>query len=661
MKKKKQLRTAEKMKNEKHDLGMQTFAASFQPKTFDENKRTVDIVWTTGAQVQRFDWWTGRSFMQELSLKTKDVRLDRIRAGAPLLEQHGEQRRGLDDVLAVIESVNFKKDDDGNRKGFATVRFSKRARAQEILDDVLDGILPNISVGFQIHVNEEVGETEDGMTILRAVDWEPHEFSLVAMPADIGAQVRSNIKTNLCEFHLKGNDMPKKVETAPKTIVEPTEVRTTETPKVDVGLVQREAVAAERKRVEAIKLASRSAKMTEEYSEKLITDGVTVDQAREMIIAELAKKDTETVTRSANVSIVKDELDTFKTGMQDALSHRANSSRVKLTDVGREFRGMTMLRMAETYLNIKNVSTRGLSNQQIAKLVLRAGSHSSSDFPEILANVAGKSLRDSYEGIPQTFDSMVRKVQVADFKEISRTSLGDAARLLEIQEGGETKQGTISEEAEKYFVKEYGRSIVFSRKMLINDDMDALSRMPEKFGLAARDLESQLIWDLLISNPLMADGKTLFHADHNNIGTGGVISVAAVGEMRANMRKQVGLDGLRINVAPKNLFVPVALETVAEQFTGQIVPDQAGSVNPHAGRLTPIGEPRLDDNSALAWYLMAEASRVDMIEMATLIGESGPMMDTDEDFDTKGLKMDVRYDLGVKIIDYRGFQRNAGV
>lgn len=652
------------MKIENIEIGLQSFKAYFQPETFNENDNTVELVWTTGAKVARFNYAVGR-YSQELSLKKSDVRLDRLRAGAPVLNNHGTDFFGgvkdLNDVLGVVEKVELRKDADGNRKGFAVVRFSDREEIRSIVSDIKKGILRNVSVGFIIHENEEMKPDEDGTRNFRAIDWEPFELSIVAMPADAKAQVRSNGLVHNCKFHLRGSEMENE-ETAPTQVTEDqkTMIRS-EAPAIDLDQVKREAAEAERNRVSQISRAVKIAGLSEEFSSKLIEDGVSLDQARSFIFDELEKKDKTVATRSSHVAVVRDELDTFKSGVINALSHRANSRRTSLTEEGRQFRGMTMLRMAESFLNMRGVNTRNMSNQEIAGMVLRSGSHTTSDFPELLAEVARKTLRDSYDEAPQTFMPFVRDVEVADFKEISRVSLGDAPSLLEIKESGEYTAGSISEAAEKYFVKTYGRQIVFSRKMLINDDMDAFGRMPEKFGRSSRDLESQLIWDIVNANPVMADGNQLFSVAHGNLaGAGAAISVSTVGDGRTAMRQQKGLDGLRLNVSPVYLTVPTALETVAEQFTGQIVPDQAGNVNPFSGRLKPLAEPRLDDNSLTAWYLMADVAAVDMFEMARLIGESGPMLETMEDWDTDGLKMKVRYDLGAKAIDWRGMFKNPG-
>ena len=114
-----------------------------------------------------------------LAMDDGAVRLDRLRAGAPLLVNHD-----TDDQVGVIEDVRL--GTDGVAR--ATVRFSKSARGEEIYQDVVDGIRQSVSVGFVVHEIEEV-RTQEGERYYRATDWEPLEVSIVSVPADYSVGV----------------------------------------------------------------------------------------------------------------------------------------------------------------------------------------------------------------------------------------------------------------------------------------------------------------------------------------------------------------------------------------------------------------------------------------------------------------------------------------
>ena len=151
----------------------------------DDETRTVELVFSTGAAVERFDWWTGKRYLEKLSLKAEHLRLDRLNAGAPLLDAHSAY--SVTDQLGVVESDSVKLT---AKEARAIVRFSKRAAVDDVWNDVRDKIIRNVSVGYKVHKFEE--ETSGNKIPVRtAVDWEPYEISMVPMPADMGAQVRA--------------------------------------------------------------------------------------------------------------------------------------------------------------------------------------------------------------------------------------------------------------------------------------------------------------------------------------------------------------------------------------------------------------------------------------------------------------------------------------
>jgi len=290
--------------------------------------------------------------------------------------------------------------------------------------------------------------------------------------------------------------------------------------------------------------------------------------------------------------------------------------------------------------------------------------HTTSDFPLLLADVAGKTLRQAYDEAPQTFSVITRRTTLPDFKNAKRLQLGDAPPLLEVLEHGEYTAGTIAEGREQFALKTYGRKFAITRTSLINDDTDAFSRVPIMFGRSARTIESDLVWAQITSNPTMGDGAVLFIlADHGNLASASaVISIESLSVGRAAMMNQTGLDGVTmLNLTPRYLFVPPSKLTVAQQYTNAIVqPAQASNVNPFAGALTPVAEPRLEAASTTAWYLFADPSQIDIIEGATLEGESGPFVESRLGFDIDGLEIKCRHDFAAKVIDHRGAFKNAG-
>ena len=703
----------------KVNLPVMTRTATVEPSSLNIEKRTVDIVWTTkkGSRVLRQRFFS-EDFHEELGLEKKNVRMGRLESGtAPFLDQHGfTDKAGVRSAIGVIENAELIE----GKEGRATIRFSKRDEVEEIFQDVKDGILSNVSVGYNVFRFMELEETApDGLKIMRAVDWEPVEISLVTAGADPHAKIRSNddADTTECVFEQRENKTEVKTETKTKTetrtasptepeIVEPKNekvatpenLRDTQSigdddmTQKEIDEARKEATQAEKTRQTEIRSVVAKVGLDEKLATEYIEADKTVDEVRTLVIDELAAKDKkpETQTRAGNPEVTVGEDIGRKSriaGMTSALLHKYRPKDLEtvdngrlvvlpgyaLADEGREYAYLSLAEMARTSLEAQGLRTGSMPKHRFIDIALNnvrdsGGLHSISDFPEILANVVNKTLRGGYQAAPQTWKPFTNEVFVADFKEISRTNLGDAPKLLKVGENSEVKRGSLSEAAEKYRVEEFARIVGITRKVIVNDDLAAFTRLPERMGRRAADLESDLVWDIIKANAAMSDALALFSAGHGNLSASPAApSEAGLAEGRKLMRRQVGLDGAEIALTPIWIFVPPEHETAAEKLIASIVPDSSTNVSPFssAGR-TPLRldvEPRLETGtggSTDAWFMTADKGQVDMIELARLEGTDGPQTQTRDGFDIAGMEIKIGHDLGAKSIDHRGLFKNAG-
>lgn len=652
--------------------------------SFDEKSRTAEFVFSTGARVMRSDFWTGERWIEEVSMDPSHANLKRVDQGSvPFLKNHGSwSGAGIEDVLGRVTEASV----DG-KQGIGKVMFSERDDVQPFIRDIQAGILKSVSMGYAIRKMQKVGE-EDGVPILRAVDWELFEISSVAMPADAAAQFRDakdgkrEGKPPLFRCEVRGLEVTEKTEVDAAQSLNQTEsnqsqIRNTgENTMSDVEKeaavkaaaesAKKEGIKAERERQAEIRKMVRAAKLDEAFGEKLIEGEVALDAARASVIEELAKADTKTETRSIRVEAgEQDEVGTRREAMKEAILHRGNPEIYKSTERAREWSGLSLLEMARESLRRSGVKVGGMSRTEIATRAM----HTTSDFTEITADIINKSLRDAFQAAPQTFAPFTRRVQNPDFKQISRVQLGMGSSLVEVPEGGEVTYGSVGEAAEKYSIKEYAKGLSLSRKTIINDDLNAFVRLPAAMGQKARSLESDVVYDILRANALMADGIALFASGHGNLaGAGGAISLTTLAAARAAMRAQKEMDGEPLNLAMRWLLVPVTLETVAEQFVTAVQPNDQAKVNPFApGGRTPlqiIVEPRLgasySGGSDISWFAASELAAVDMIELATLSGTTEPEVVMEEGFDVLGMKFRVVHSVGAKAIDWRGLYKNPG-
>lgn len=244
----------------------------------DPEARTAELAFASETPYER--WWG----VEILDISATAMRLQRLLGGANLLCDHD-----MRDVVGVIESVSIGTDSVAR----AVVRFGRSARAEEVWQDVVDGIRKNVSVGYLIHQAVLV-ETRDGLDTYRVTDWEPFEISLVSVPADATVGVGRN--ADLSEAHnARSADMDpvdqidspaQQTEDAPQ----PAEARSQSTElnkdpiMPDVNVIEQRNHAAEITKIAA------SIPNGAELALKAIQDGKTVEEFQADAIRALSTK-----------------------------------------------------------------------------------------------------------------------------------------------------------------------------------------------------------------------------------------------------------------------------------------------------------------------------------------------------------------------------------
>ena len=380
----------------------------------------------------------------------------------------------------------------------------------------------------------------------------------------------------------------------------------------------------------------------------------SVDSAKDQLLAALGKtaspsaKNTPVHVHAGNGNFVAD-------GIRQALMSRAGFENREKDNV---YNGMTLREYARMALTENGIGVASYNPMQMVGLAL---THSTSDFGNILLDVANKALLQGWEEAVETFEQWTKKGQLSDFKTAHRVGMGGFPSLRQVREGAEYKYVTTGDKGETIALATYGEIFSVTRQAIINDDLNQLTDVPMKMGRAAKATIGDLVYAVLTKNPKMSDGKAIFHSDHKNLSSG-AISVASLDDARKLMRLQKEGDR-SLNIRPAFMLVPVALETQASQtiksasVKGADV--NAGIINPIQNFATVIAEARLDDVDAKAWYLTA-AQGTDTIEVAYLNGVDTPYIDQQEGFSTDGIATKVRIDAGVAPLDYRGLVKSSG-
>ncbi|MFP3979162.1 ClpP-like prohead protease/major capsid protein fusion protein [Marinobacter sp. KMM 10035] len=388
---------------------------------------------------------------------------------------------------------------------------------------------------------------------------------------------------------------------------------------------------------------------------------VTVDQAGEKILAKLAEGSEPVQGR---ITVVEDERDVKRAAAVEAIMARAGVVGVK-ADRNNPYRGHKLLDIAKDSLEASGSNTRGLDQM---KIVANAFTQGTSDFPVILEEAMHKTLQAAYASASDTWSRFCATGSVSDFRAHSRYRLGSLGNLDRLNEHGEYKQKAIPD-AEKASIQAdtVGNIISLTRKAIVNDDLGAFIGLSNMLGRAAARTIEAAVYALLAENsgkgPTMDDGKSLFHADHKNIGAAGALSVATLEAMRVLMAGQKDIGGNDfLDLRPANLLVPMGLGGNARVInSAEYDPDTSGKMqrpNMVRGLFSDvIDTPRL---SGTGFYTFASPAEAPVIEVAFLDGNQEPYLEMQEGFDVDGTKYKVRHDFGVAALDYRGAAYNAG-
>jgi hypothetical protein len=649
--------------------------ARFMPATFDAAASTVELVFTTGADVLRRDYWTGEAWIERLRVAPDAVDLSRLNAGAPVLDTH--QAYELENVIGVVERAWI-----GDGEGRALVRFSPRADVAPILEDVRAGILRNISVGYSV---EQWQETEPSATTARireAVRWTPAEVSLVPIPADPGAQLRAG------ESAFTRGPMPHNQEARMPDAVDPSGAPApaiVTDPAPPAPAQQRAAPAAQPRAAtlaELQGLAQRAA-LDSDWIVGQLAAGATLDGARDAAIDAGAAQ--RTAPRPPAAQVTRDAGETQYRGMEGWLMHRCDPARYKLEGEATACRGMSLLDMARTCLELGGHSTRGRTGAEIARMALglpvdgfaiRAGA-TSSDFPNLLANNQSKRLMQAYDQETRGFTTWARRRDLPDFKTARTVELGAAPAFRQVAEGGNIEFGVLGESGETWALARFARNMNLSYVAIVNDDLGGFDRIPQAVANAAINLEGGTIYGILAANANMADGTALFASTRTvNVTdpatgvvssvtqsntTTGALTVDNYAALRTLLLRMRDSTGQQMLTRPNVLIVPSELEAAALAFNSTIVvPSNVAttSVNPYRGTIQIDSSQFLTDSND--WFLtVAAGSGNECIEYGYEQGMNGPTMTSFVDQAQDGMTFSMRHSFGGKAVTFRTIGRSA--
>ena len=368
-----------------------------------------------------------------------------------------------------------------------------------------------------------------------------------------------------------------------------------------------------------IRRSVRAAGLEDALADQLAEDGTAIDAARALIIDKMAAREAAAPTRT-HVQISKDESEKRSACMEAALEARTGLR--EWDDQAREYVGSSLLEMGKECLKRSGVNITGMGRSELAGRAM----HSTSDFPLLLSNIARKNLKAAYAEEQQTFQPLVRTRNLPDFKAAFELEIAGQIIPEPLLEGGEYKAATVQEQQSSWKLYTYGKKISVTRQLLINDDLDALSRIPAMIGRGMSLFESNQVRALITGNAAMSyDSKALFHADHSNVGTGAIdeASISAAAKHCAPRATSLGTASTR-RLLPDRSCARDHRSEVPDRCN----PNSTADVNIFSNSMGLIVEPRLDDDLEQKFYVTANPNQIDMIAVGSLEGEAGPQVDT---------------------------------
>jgi hypothetical protein len=570
--------------------------AAFEPSTYNPERRTVQVVFSTGADVMRSDF--EGPYIERLSLEPGAVDLSQL-IGGPVLDNH-DRFTSVRAVLGVVTDASV----DGKR-GVATVQFSERPEVQGIARDVEQGIIRAVSAGYTVS-KWEVSKRADGTRIKTAVSWAPKEISFTPLAADPAARTRSN-EVNMNEElqnQIRGIAAAVGVQTA--------------------------------------------------FADDLIQRNVSLDDARTAIIREAARA-VPAIDNRAPDAATRNGGDNLILRMADGLYSRMNPAHTP--EAGREFAYARISDIARRCLEHRGLSTLGSPADLITR-AMHTPSDFSAVLAEVY-NKSLLQLRSAPSAIQQLFrratvaDFRARHVmEISDGPALSL--VGETGEVT----FGTISDKELASYAVKSYARGFAisfQALVNDNVQALSDISETMARGARAWF--AGFLANVVMANPKLADGkavFHADHKNLAAS-----GAAPSDTTIGAGKLAMRLQTDASGNPIdapaRFIVIPAALETAVdkLLSTLYPQTSADAEISARGLIPVVIPQFDQAGKTK-------AWYLFASPSDAPVFEYAELSGYEGPRVETRQGFETLGTEVRVAWHLGAGAIDSRGAYLNAG-
>jgi len=607
--------------------------------SIDQEQRKISFIAISNDNAgKRFSWERG-VYIEVLD--ANGANYNRLRVFLKDHENH------TDSAIGRIENKRVEK----NQLKLDVV-FGTDEQSNRIFRKYCEGILTDCSISYMIN-KAEIEERSGEPDIVTVTDFDILECSAVGIGFDKGAMVGRNLT-------IQGDEpMNEKLKKELESLRAMVDGLTSQQEKRKAELEKKEQEEKrkannnngdyEKDRAAQIMALVASGQITAQRALQHINEGDSINSVYRAIIEKKTRESQAVVTVRG-----RPDEQTLRSSIENAMMARVGLSvePSNMNDIVKRFKNASLHEMAREYLGINTYD----------KMEIAQRAMSSSDFPLLLGNIGNKVLADTFEETQSTYQLWTKAEDLPDFKERTEITLNAGnGRLKKLGEKSEIKNSEFSEGAETWKIESFGDSFMFTREMIINDDLNAFSNMLMIFSEMAKRTSNGRVYDMLQSKGdyktfKMSDKKAIFAKEHLNLASpASGLTSKTLTSARTAMRRQE-IDGKALNIHPKFLLVSPEDESLAKKILGSeadVGSTNSNEMNPHKNAYDLIIEAELDSN---AWYLMAK----NQIKVGYLQGTNRNPIVKATQMGLTGTKFECVYDFGVGVMNYRGLYKNAG-
>ena len=576
--------------------------ASAAPNSFDPETRTFTVIVATDAPVDR------GGYVEVLDLKSFGA--EGWPESLPLQTDHSGSVR---DTVGTLTNFRMETLHDGVTALVADGRLSSRADNEAIAANLKDGVQTSFSISFSVSKWREGKDAATGRKVRTAIAGRLIEGSLVVNPADPLSKIRSN------------------------------------------PMDPEDDVIETRMTPEQWDTVCRAAGVPDDVREALRASDAADDEKMRIALAATENRQTSVRTARQHNDQSLDNPDVLRTaviGFYDAVN-RGEAPTGQAAEVFAQGERALNERLCRN----AGISTVGLSDAEVSR---RAAT--TPDFPIIAGGTFNLAMRRELDAAASPIAALFGRDTVSTFNAETRaladwTSLAIADKL----EDGHYKHSFIHETGETVQVAIIGGITSKSYELTINAG-SRLGNDGTQFGkrMAAEIADRQVAFVEQASSagPTMKDGNPVFHASRGNIADftlDGSTEIKQLMGLRSGMAKRKGVGDVMIGTFPSHWLVHSDFEETALRLLAAVQASAIADVNPLAGKLQVVVEPRLADPD-VSW-LVATPAKMDGAVRVYLQGQEAPFTDSRINFDTDAVQFKIRHPFGLGWLEWRSWTR----